>query len=351
MPPPLSQAPGFGIEELDGEQRVVLLQGRALPYQGVAWNTRQRTKKTTYAGNPVATIQVLGPEYENTTIEGMWKERFLPGQIVTSTGEEITTPDQAVRLFESIAARASSLAVQWGPITRYGVLVNFTHTWIRPQDVRWQAEFEWTGATDIPARATAAPTDDSAVRDTSTQVDDAVVADPPSVDGSFQSDVTARTNSTRVSVGQVFGYLQQAREQAATQIATVQAVISEAEAVRASIGDTLVRLVDVPYTEAQRVDTVVEVFACEAWRFTLAGADRSLRAACQRRAIEVARSAIPGALAIVVAPGDQTLRDLALLYYGSADSWQLIADANNLVGAVIEAGTVVVVPATPARVG
>lgn len=349
MPPPTSQAPGFGIEELTGEQRVVLLQGRALPYQGVGWNARQRTKKTVYAGNPVGTIQILGPDYDNTTIEGMWKQRFLSGQIVVSTGEEITTPEQAVRLFESLVTSGNTLAVQWGPVVRYGLMVNFEHVWLRPQDLRWTAEFEWTGASEIPARATPAPSDDSDVQDTSTQTDDALVADPASIDSEYQETVTEEANSTRVNVGQLFVALQEIRAQVSTSIASVQAALSSAEAVRTGVGSSLLTLSDLPYTEAQRVDTVVEVFACEAWRMTTAEASRRLRAACQRRAIEVAKAAIPSAIAVVVMPGDQTLRDLARIYYGSADSWQLIADANGLVGAIVEAGTIVVVPASTAR--
>jgi|GEM_PF-2118356 len=349
MPPPTSQAPGFGIEELTGEQRVVLLQGRALPYQGVGWNARQRTKKSTYAGNPVGTIQILGPDFDNTTIEGMWKQRFLTGAIVVSTGEEITRPEEAVRLFESLVTSGNNLAVQWGPIVRYGVMVNFEHVWIRPQDVRWTAEFEWSGASEIPARATAAPSDDSSVEDASTQVDDALVADPASIDSDYQESVTEQTNETRVNVGQLFVALQEIRVQVNTSIATVQAALSSAESVRTGVGGTLLALSDRPYTEAQLLDTVVEVFACEAWRMSTAEASRRLRASCQRRSIEVAKAAIPSAIAVVVMPGDQTLRDLARVYYGTADSWQQIADANDLVGAIVEAGTIVVVPASTAR--
>lgn len=348
----LSTAPAFAIEELTGSQRLVALTGRALPYQGVAFGSRQRTKRTVYGGNPVATIQVLGAEYDNTTIRGMWKDRFLPGQIAVAGAEQIETAEQAVALFEDLARVGNTLRVQWGNVVRVGILVAFVPTWTRTQDVAWEAEFEWSSEDDTAPRAVEQTilTDDE-IRTTSTDVDDAVIEDPPNVLPEYRADVKERTDATRVSVGDVFGRLAQVRRAVQVPINQVQAIAASAETIRREVESTLGVLVDQPYTQAQVIDDVIEVLACERWRRTLARADRAMRAAVLRRSRSLARTAVPGAIAIVVMPGESTLRDLSRTYYGTADSWQLIADANGFSSSRVAPGTVVVVPPPAASGG
>lgn len=148
MPPP-PEVPAFEVEELTGSQRSIRLRDRALPYQGVGFPITQRTKKTYYGGNPVATLQVLGPDYGNTQLDGIWKARFLADSVEFNSGNsgsaaapDLSSPEDLVLLFEDIALSGNTLRVQWGPHVREGILVRFTPDWIRLQDVKWAMEFE-----------------------------------------------------------------------------------------------------------------------------------------------------------------------------------------------------------------
>lgn len=364
---PLSFAPGVVIEETTGDQRSVTLVGRAKPYQRVSFPRTLRTKKTTYAGNSEATIQVLGQTFDDTEFEGTWKDRFLgDGDIVVRASfrtpdlpggsgasfnarQEITNAAGLVSLFESFVANGSTLRVQWNGVVRVGVLATFDPTWIRPQDVQWVARFEWSGTEAPAARASAAESTDDEVRETSAKTDDASIADPPNINPTYRRDVVGRTNLTRRNVGSVLSNLRSVRTAPTIPVERVQAALSAATVVRSQVEASVGILADLPYTVAQPVDTVVEVLTCETWRRSLSFRSRRMRAACLTRTGAVANRIAPTALATVLMPAGSTLRDLARQFYGDADSWQIIADANGFPSSQVRAGTLVIIPPPPAR--
>ena len=67
----------FIIREITGLQRVLELQGRAMPYRGLKVGGDMRAEVTWYPGSPVGSLQILGPKEGETTIHGTWKDRFI----------------------------------------------------------------------------------------------------------------------------------------------------------------------------------------------------------------------------------------------------------------------------------
>lgn len=150
-----SQSSAFIIKFLDGvlEDQVLTLEGRALPYQGVSFGVEQRVKTTYNPGNPTATQQVVGPTEKNTVIQGAWKDIFL------GNGSARALADT----FRDICRTGPAIEVSWGTgiaadgtlfgkiVVRRGVLKRFEPKFDRPQDLTWEAEFEWRGSDDPSA--------------------------------------------------------------------------------------------------------------------------------------------------------------------------------------------------------
>ncbi len=155
------EVPTFDILELEGSRRQLVLKGRTKPYAGVEFPSETRSKVTYYPGNPVATQQILGPEFGPTDLEGMWKTRFLAGtgqnEVEVSGFDPIDSAADLVRAFEELRRSANSLRVQWGPVVRFGILKKFTPSWVTLYDVKWHANFEWRGEREFTPRASAAP--------------------------------------------------------------------------------------------------------------------------------------------------------------------------------------------------
>lgn len=343
--------PAFYIRELEGQARVLVLKGRALPYQGVAWEASQKVVTTYYPGNPVATQQIVGTEYGPTEIHGMWKARFLPGQVETAGFGDIDNPEALVLAMEAILEGGSPLEVVWGNIVRYGVLSNFKANWLRLQDVEWSAEFTWKGKEQTAPRASGLVDIQAPVTQALGQWNDSGTLYPTNLLNQWLGGFQALLFSARVASGEVLGSLRQAS--AAVQVPR-NAALGAASAANAFRGDAqaiLQQTVDVPYTSIQVDDSVVSVLDLESWRRSQALETRRLNAAQITQARNLVDVIEPGAIAIVSIAQNTTLRQLAIKYYGNADRWQAIADANGFVDSQVEAGTLVIIPPAGASQG
>lgn len=139
------------IEVLEGPAAgaVVELNGRTMPFRAgaggsVSFGKRQRTKLTWYPGNRTASQQIIGPTVPATTINGVWKERYI--------GED--GPIDLVELFEELCEQGSQLRVTWQTREYQGAIVAFDSFPGDPtgglSDIRWQMTFEWNRG-DVPA--------------------------------------------------------------------------------------------------------------------------------------------------------------------------------------------------------
>jgi hypothetical protein len=151
--------PAFVIQEVGG--RRIVLSGRALPYRPLKFQGTQQLEQTWYPGYDRATVQVLGPHEENTTVNGMWKDRFLgtrqlavtefvPGYAYVND-EAYTETSRLVELFDGIRRSGVQLDVSWGPVARRGYLRSFSHTWTTEHDCEWEMEFLWSSNETIPS--------------------------------------------------------------------------------------------------------------------------------------------------------------------------------------------------------
>lgn len=360
MTEPLSLAGRFSIVELTGQLREIELLGRALPYQRVAFGGATNHKLTFYPGNPSGTMQVLATTLEPTVIQGTWKDRFLPGQVEAVGFEGLSpgdtaTAERVVQAFEALRRSGQRLRVQWYSVVREGILSRFTPSWIRPQDVEWEAEFTWFSealAAPRAAEETAEPkpklrasmdANDEAVRSTRGRA----------ARTGYRAALSSLLRSERVQLAQIFAGLNTislALPGATTSLTEpVNLIASSASTIRGEAEAAGVLLSDLPYTEAITSDAVLGVLGIESWRRTIALTQDVLAAEATRVAHrERERDVAPGGRTVVV-PGDTTLRGLALRYYGSSDDWQRIADANGLVDSLVLAGTTIYIPPRPTR--
>lgn len=178
----------FSIEELSGQKRLVELTGRALPYRPFELGVAQRLTTTWNPGYAEATATVLGVMYDPTTVNGMWKDRFIQtpsgesvggvlgvtqdirGAVTAVSGslsggfgeqsdfkppivknaEAVPSVRDAVALFESITAEGQLIEVTWDAQRRQGFLRRFVPSWFTVHDASWEMHFEWTGLGEEP---------------------------------------------------------------------------------------------------------------------------------------------------------------------------------------------------------
>lgn len=345
----------FSIVELTGALREVHLFDRALPYQGLKTPSAQRYVSHWYPGNKVATIQVLGPTVGDWKVEGMWKSRFLLAERsvdlrgfedIENTNFTVAAEDLIVAI-ERIIEAGQQVEVSWGAQVRRGLLVEFEPDWDRREDVRWSMTFTWAqrGA-DQPRRATAAVDRSSAVKQAMDELD-AVLTDQPAAItsrktlGSLVADARSANLAFLVA-------LQRAQRSTLTTVAEIQGVQAAGErVVQAMQAICRGQIADLPYYESTPLDDLATVLEVEIWNRGVTHSARHVAAETRRTTRGLDERTEPGVIAVVTITDGVSLRHLARRYLGSADAWPLIADANNLVSAIVPVGTRVRIPRPP----
>ncbi len=169
----------FVIEQLTGRKRKVVLTGRALPYRPFKLSTKQRMELVWLPGYADATVTVLGPAEEPTTVTGYWKDKFVGPNITVAEksggleglvsdvgsalgfgdppaapasqqpasldGVPINNVQELVSVLDDICREGQLLTVKWGVTTRQGMLEEFEKTWHNAHDVEWSMKFSWSG--------------------------------------------------------------------------------------------------------------------------------------------------------------------------------------------------------------
>lgn len=175
----LCLATTFQIKELTGDKRALLLAGRALPYRPLTFSGTMRADVTYYPGNPEPTVQMLGASEEETTITGMWKDRFLgDGQqhavlvfdevgvireVISALGGSplgrtvLITAAEVVKVVDDIRRKGQLVRVSWDEFVREGFITKFEQTWDRRQDVAWSITFRFLNQGDRPPAAKTGP--------------------------------------------------------------------------------------------------------------------------------------------------------------------------------------------------
>lgn len=340
------------IRELTGSQRSVVLRDRALPHRPVAFPREQIVKKTRYQGNPVATVQVLGPEHGPLEMAGCWKARYIAAAVslwgfddLWSEGDAVT-PEIMVLAFDRLLAGGNLLEVSWGPEVRRGVLSRFEPSYQRVEDVDWSVTFTWTqaGSAEAP-RATAAPDTQSDSEAALSGLEDTMARIPTSILPNVTTALLALETVAREAMLTLMGGVAAVSGIPSVGLDQFQRIASSASAVAEACGALATATVDASIETLVADGPVAGAVAAQCWAMD-AGAAALVLAVVAIGARESVRGrVVSDYLAVVILRRNQTLRTLALEYYGSADAWTTIADANGLTASNPPVGTLILIPA------
>lgn len=347
-------AEAFIITELTGPQREVRLFNRALPYQKLAAPRMQRHVKREYAGSRVATIQVLGPSIGDWEPTGIWKTRYLAAEHsvelvgfgdIANDGGRITAEDLS-EVFKRLHDAGQTVEVRWGPEVRRGIVGGFTPTYDRVEDIEWKLTFVWSQDGEEPARRAAVALDTtSAMRRVLDDLDIISSEMPTTILPDQATGLLAKIADVRAAGAAFTEALADLQTKAIATISDIQNVQTLAERViQAAEVFRTGEISDLPYYNLLPVDNVSQALEAEVWRRDASSQARKVQAESRRSSSSVAERVVPGAIAVITLVENTSLRALALRYYGDADSWPVIADANGLVGSTAPTGSRIVIP-------
>lgn len=339
------------FRELTGSERSVELRDRALPYRPVAFGGRTEHKKRWYAGNPVATVQILNPVLKDTELRGTWKSRYISDMVtldgfddLAGTGDPVTA-EIMNEVFTRLQRAGNLIEVQWGPIRRRGFIEDFTPNFQRVEDIEWSMNLSWIqiGEREAP-RAASSPTTQRDLDAALNTVDDVMARMPgiflPNVTGPLilaQEAIRLGMMTLTSQLSSIYGIPDVSLEEFRGVATTVEEVLDAARSMVSIVGDQSLE-------EFIATDDVPSVLDAITWRTEAHQA--ALTAASESvEARESIRSrVVDDYLGVDVVGDNQTLRTVSLKWYGTSEAWQTIADANGLVGSNQPSGTRVLIP-------
>ena len=335
------------VEVLEGPAAGVKipLEGRALPFRpsaggSVSFGTEQRTKLIWYPGNPVATQLVFGPTLPPTTINGVWQDRYL--------GE-----DQAldlIDLFTELSETGVQVRVLWGSLVYQGLVKKVDFQPGVPTgglgDIAWSMVFEWNSRGGLGPRRVVGSAEKTLRGQLATAADlfgtlgELVQALVDTVE-TLHGLPSALAAPFRTQVEDLADDGAAALETLTTATVTLGTTIDPPRRVLEDADSALDRALDVSADTGQLVSTVFagtttaqDGVAVILGQYndrgeTLAKAFEALEGIWES-AKQVADLIRPDALVLIRPVRGSDLRDYALLYYGDADLWARIAEANGI---------------------
>lgn len=387
----------FIIKTLTGANAGVslVLSDRSLPYRGYALPSAMRVQKTSYPGNPVATMQVLGSEEKETTISGYWKQRFL-GTSARYNNSPIVFVADLVAQMQQIKDAGQLVEVLWGDTVRRGVITNFKPTWQYSTDCEWELEFSWSSRGQDPpenvlsssaylfALQSAAITASNALDAVQRLINAARIPtdwlDGPLafIDGVRDSTqivrngVSSQLSNINIAVGtalQAAGALQGAAmlpadignalastisNQASNIETTAQSMSYRSQLAYTRLWQNITATVQTADSIATdlSVSTATVVAAAKAsvlYTAATIGLARHKSLGARRTLVESAADHLTikgnGILAVYTAKAHDDLRRVSIMYYGTQSGWLDILKFNHLTSPELHAGQVILIPA------
>jgi hypothetical protein len=293
----------------------------------------------------------MGPREGPQEIHGMWKTRYIGADVILNGFEELiqsselVTAEALIQVFHKIRRAGNTLEVRWGPEVRRGILHRFTPNYHWLEDIEWKMNFVWNQFGDAPApRATETrrPTEDLTV--SMLNLDDILSQIPIGLLPNVTKPIKQEINSIRAGVVEINIALAKLFGKPAIQASDRQNIEALIEELIIDVDSVVDLSVNGPYLRFVPTDTVGNMLKAEIWRRDIGASALEVKVAAISARDNVRERAVPDILDIIsMRPGD-TLMDVARDYYGSTENWEIIADANNLVGMLVESGTRIVIP-------
>lgn len=369
----------FIVREIDLPGRTIVLQGRSLPYRGVAWGGTQELDVNWFPGNPVASVQVIGPREKPTTILGKWKDVFLlnpqnrgvlanfpplskaakadsnerggntfksSGSVPAQFAERARALRDAFRLFRK---SGGMVKVEWGSIVRFGFVseTDFTHD--REEDIDFEIIFTFVGDSPSQPKPLLPEIELLSLLKALLALLDEIINTLLSAVFAAQQWLT-RVNQFITKIGsfitELLDVISKLGDFAFAPAAVLGNLRRQLTAIKLAARDLFADL-DAQTSaavEAAFIGNPVDVALNNLLQQRLRATVQALAAEAARQANLISQANSPALLGTITMPGGTTLRDVARRFFGNPDDWRVIAEFNGFGGSVIPRGTIVRVP-------
>lgn len=320
---------------------------RAAPRGTWKFGQTQRTVREDYPGVDAPVEQVLGPNYKEQSLEGVWDDRH------NYTGFALETQNK----FEALVQRGSMVRLEFESISFTGILKDADYTYKRSGYIGYtftiSPHFRKSGG--IGSGTTARRTPPKAFNPT-----DYAATQTKAMSGFMLSvhqdaPTTHMTGSVWSDVGELIADVQRA---VATGLDTVDQRVGQAEAfitdyrrlanalnvIKGSAFDVISEVSIQRSDVVLSYDDAVASLDFDVWRTQLSAYARQMMLVAHDGAVELSKRADPTAVALYRPRAGESLYSISQRYYGTPTQWRTIADRNGLTTMVLQGNELLIIP-------
>jgi len=356
----------FTIRELTGQKRTLSLSQRALPYRPFTLSGTLRAETTWYPGSPVASMQVLGPSEEDTTISGRWTDRYLKTSDESGRGVEpqavvkVTNAPAPADVFalttlvDDMRRQGQMIEVTWDEQVRRGIIKQFKQTWQRREICEWELVFAWVAQKeeDVPVAFNRGVSQTSLYPQLQSLADQVVEKAKAGfqLTEDFLTEIHTSMDEIQEAMGNVESSVQNMTDTILDPVDSALSLLGSLGTVQKAC-QNIVNSVDSRVARTVRnVADVAEITLGEALEaadycgeLKRAAAELRAQAADQGEQLQ-ARTEEQTLLAVFVALENKDLRDISTQFYGTPDEWRRLMSYNGLLSSKLTAGMEILVP-------
>jgi hypothetical protein len=373
----------FEIIPLDANEKPITAAtmsfgGWALPHEKPNFETEQRSKKTMYPGNPVATLQVYGPNFPNTIFVGEYHWRYTAINVVGSGFEAVdggsaqatnsppsvnastqTTPEYIQEKLEALCISGQGVEVHWSGNIRKGILKKVNFQPKRREDIPYTLDFEWSQRSDQsapPYVITPFPLDSSGEQSVHAANLASLVVAPDAVPDLLSSGATSLVEGIATAAADMAAAIVNLSLQSGTGTAAgpgnspaaLQQLavrgVQDCGLIQQSCAALLDLLEPAASDAALVTQDPAQLIAYEVWRCGLIEEAIATNSDAYNSQMAFAASISQTAVTAYRAKGATDLRDVAVLFGQDASAWTEIANFNYLDDSALAAGQLVIIP-------
>lgn len=325
-----------------------------------------RSDITWYPGSPIATLQVLGAQEDETTISGRWKDRFLkesaqPGfgesPYAQLNGEPIANVQELAKLVDDMRRKGQMIDVTWFDIARRGIIKTFRQKWFYAQELEYEITFLWVSQAEALTDIEVTVKNEDLSDLPPLLQNDADFLNPQSLLQEAGAAIATITDTLNEHVDEIQSGIFALEDTVFAQVTLTLNAFDAIQRVAGILDFVKLRARNLQFVITDDVNASIEnsdpVFGVGLKAFNV-GRSQRVRSrsiastAAQQQDVAVKRLN-PELVSTVTARKNQDLRDVATRAYGTPDAWRALAQFNKMKGSKTEAGQMIFVPRDPPK--
>lgn len=320
---------------------------RAAPRGSWRFGLQQRTIREDYPGVEAPVEQVLGPNFKDFSLQGIWDDRHNhPGYAL-----------ETMRAFEALVQRGSLCRFEFETVSVVGLPKDADFDYRRASYIGYSftvsPHYRTSGG--ISSGSTARRTVPEAFTPVADYRDQAIAAEESmglvhsfAPKASIKGTAHADTGSLLSELGDAVSDLTEAiawRGEAATDfIVDIKRVSNALNVVKGKAAGLITSVASLKSSTHLAYDNAVAALDFDAWRCGLSQYGRKLGLLGVRGRDELARRAEPKAVALYRPRKGESLYAISQKYYGTPSEWKTIATRNNLDTITLQGTELLIIP-------